>query len=359
MGGGSEYGVGFIDASTGIDISVRLPSGWTMWDGENSGATNGMKGKQDYAGNYWFIAVDGSLHYWLFRAKKIVASPYIQLDKVSLQSLGDPAPNQLTIDQDGAVYFPSSILISGTTRVFKGIVTSEAPFTMTFTYCALESDAGQLYCVTLSKDHSMVACIAQGLLDNQDSSIYFVQTSDMTLLHTTRLPDLLDIPPLNMETDVSGSINDDCGVVIASVNTALKLVCFDFSDYSFVANAIMESLNERTVAVDTVGTVRTAERVTNCPDFPNPIRAYDPTLVKKILVYSSVKNMTCPEVMPTHFDIVREAGYLHDIYCGTGIGVLGTTGEVRKLTNAGVNSTAHTRNQHIVIGTGTPREAYT
>ena len=364
-----QYGVGYFDSITEVDTEILLPDGFVSDVGLLDGTLNGAKGKLDYDGDYWFFARQdptGNNVPYLFRAHRDPGTGVITLSYVSLATLGDGdvCPNQLTVDYLGNVYFPSGNTGGSAPVIYKGTVTSENPFTMSFTPSeALSVTYDYAVCVTLSADHSKIATITIG--DNStpgiSASVRFVQTSDMTLIASTNLGKLypeLFWQPYNAETDVyDDSDNFDWGYVILPKQTEITLdyaaiVAFSFETYAVVWNAA-EDDNEvlRILCVNHEGSVYAATRTTNVG------HEYEPDgITPGTLAYVGAKDLTNPIAQPTHNDVIRTVGASHDFYFASAGISPDATGEVRKEDAVGVESTPHTRASHLVISVACTRE---
>lgn len=350
-------------------------------EGEHFGQENGCKGKLDYEGNLWFFAVGGlNSDKFLVKVHWVSGTTFtVTYKQIPTILAGEieviPEPNQLTVDIDGNVYFPSGLIAAtGFTEFYVAKVTGTTDpdpdnWTVTWTtYSNGFDDAIGTYGVALNRDHTKILTHVWRHGTNGDWGAE-INTDDMTLDAHFSL-DLNDAGTYNIETDVSGGINEGYSYLINVDSGAAWIGVWEWG-VGISEWHPCESDSERVVAVNTNGYIYTMERITHCPISGNPLRIYVPSVVGHI-EYADVIEMQCVVLItpppkgaggstttmrpPTHHDILRS-----DNTTWPASGFNPTQGDVRRISYLSQQCKARTTvgiTRYHYICTATGREPY-
>lgn len=352
-------GVVFSDNSI-VDIPAPDIGGGSFlsaWEGEGFGHDNGSKGKLDYQGNLWLIAVGGrdgdkylvKIH-WVSGTTFTVT--FKQIPRVLFGEIEVILnPNQLTVDINGNVYFPSGSVTgpTGFDHITMGKLSNTAdpdPDNWTFTMGdddTVATNAIGTFGVALNPDHTKILTHVWTSNQQVQGDKWAVwNTADMTVdTHGGLQPGINNQGTFNIETDMSGGINDGYSYFILDNTGAPVLMLFQWG-VGDIFGCFTHSEQERVVAINTNGYVYAMERQTHCLLLPNPLNIYVPTAVGAI-AYVNTLDMNCivditlpPQgpggttttmQAPMHHDILRTE---NSIWVASGFNP--TQGDVRRIT---------------------------
>ena len=189
----------------------------------------GCKGKLDYQGRYWFFAYRGDPDnpdvLYLCRATKtddtitIVYAPIPEFDEQYV-----PRPNQLTVDKNGFVFFPAGKYKEGTITypaLYSVDARSEDSEEWVFNVFSLETQSKSgCIGIALNKSHTKLVTFVSGVPEIiTDRLVVFLNNGDGTISYSSTL--LLGSTsttfaefPDNIETDVSGGVNDNYSFLV-------------------------------------------------------------------------------------------------------------------------------------------------
>jgi hypothetical protein len=324
------YGCGFINVTDYTVIEALLPEGMITYEGEGNGQTNGSKCKFDYAGRILFIAADNAplsptygLPKWLVRATRVPGTPFdtitLGIDELPPINEDDelPIPNQLTVDNDGVVYFPGGPILTdgGQPVIIKAEITLEAGGVLSIDYTITEVGRGFLstHCVTLDISHQYVATYATSPGLNGGDNIFDFTTEDMVYYDNIPAGQYIGEEPLNMETDTAeDSDNEGWSYVIVGCHppaqgTIVSFLMPDFANgLAYTGCYALESVIS-VGALDgslNVGMVYTMERYNRAPA-ANNVYTYAPQGLGG-LTYTTSFAFNIPMNTPTHLDNRRD-----------------------------------------------------
>lgn len=364
-----SYGVGYIDADTGVAVDIQLPQGMHSYRGPIVGQQLvGCKGKKDYNGDFWFFATDNQINpgtMWLCRAKRLPTG-LIQLDYAEIPDYDEGVaikPTQLTVDKHGNVYFNSGTMRGDTWNWYKATVTSATPFTVDFLVVENENSGWEMYGVTLNKSHTFVSCVVIVYLDEEPTGAV-IETTDCATLANPGGYALATIPtvlPCNIETDVSDGNNDDRSVTYYETAADGVIVSYyvdplsgDASD-QVVTNVATLTYN-RSVCVRPDGVLFTLVRHNYCNAAPNRQILYVPQ-ADNTYANETNNSIVCAAINnnPTHMDIQRSIPQRRMWAASGDIG----NGPIGSANLGGSYVQRFLRPGYSTYCTGTDREAYT
>ena len=352
-----------------VDVPAPI-GGMYAYEGINQGRDGGCKGKTDYLGRFWFFACNDPITptvMYLCRCKDNGDGTFTIAYK-QLPTYADIVitPNQLTIDKSGNVYFPiganalnSYVVAKVTTNDFDSA--NPLPGTIYNSIAKQDTYIGT-YGIALNKAHSRVMTYVRGTGANgspTNDHVGVLATATMTELRFDDMGGRGTFIPYNIETDVSGGVNNDYSFFITKISSQVIFI------YNMAAGTLStKAANEIVVAVDRSGNVLAMERTKRCLANPNQISSYPPgpaagQLQNGTLIYLTCVvpkpgggNTTTMEA-PTHHDIRRST---NDIWPADGIGAV--QGDVREIKTVAQNARALTT-VYRYICTAAVREAYT
>lgn len=329
----------------------------SAWEGEGFGHDNGSKGKLDYEGNLWFIAVGGrDSDKYLVKVHWVSGTTFtVTFKQIPRVLYGEIEvilnPNQLTVDIDGNVYFPSGSVTGPTgfshiTMVKLSNTTDPDPNNWTYTVGdddTVATNAIGTFGVALNPDHTKILTHVWTTNQEQFGDKWAVwDTATMTVdSHGGLQPGINNQGTFNIETDMSGGINDGYSYFILDNTGAPVLMLFKWG-VGDIFGGFTHSEQEKVVAINTNGYVYTMERQTHCPT-ANPLSIYVPTTVGNV-EYLTTVNMECvvpitlppqgpggttPSMQaPIHHDILRTD---NTVWPASGFNP--TQGDVRRISD--------------------------
>lgn len=348
--------------STGYTV-VEVPDipGLFTYPGENLGAINGCRGKQGYDKSFWFFGTDNPFHpteMYLINLLWIGGTTFnINYKQLPLLSTGEGdqvvTPNQVTVDKNGNIYFPTGTTSSNKYYYIAKITAAEwatdDPLTDTiyYNYAGVEgSTYTGTYCVALSKDHSRVMSWVSGEAPTLDS-IVTIRTSDMVFIDDQAMADSGITTPLNAETDVSGGDNDGYSVFAAILDGINDYIVAwnQMSPATAPVTTVTDLVAKLSTAIDTTGKLYLGVQNKYCNGSPNLTVTFTPKVDHTYENETNV-NMTCSVSepsggntttmdTPTHVDIDRTD---NSLWVSAGLNQI--NGDVREITPADQNCRA-------------------
>jgi hypothetical protein len=341
------YICGFVNPIDMSYVDIPQPEDVYAFSGETRGGDNGMKGKQDRLGRFWFFACDNPItptEIYLIRATDNGDGTYTLRWK-QLPLIGTsykPTPNQLTIDNSDNIYFPSGTLEgTGIPEYVVGKVTkaqfdsaSALPASIWTIIAKQGATITGTFGIALNKAHTAIITYCQGVAGdpNYNDRVAVLTASTMAEARFDTMGALLH-PPYNIETDVSGGVNDGLSMW---VNASVSVKMYSSAAGTLTGQAVITTY-EMSLSIKANGTVITTERYGRCNTNPDRKYEYTPGAGAGQLNAGSLGNLTCVVPEPsggntagksptTHTDIRKATD---ELWIANGIS---SQGDVREIT---------------------------
>lgn len=255
-----------LDDYTYYDIQMPAEPVMYAYPGEGGGAINGMKAKEDYNKNLWFIACDNPSQpavMYLVRVTRLPGNTYTMAWKqIPLYDETKVAyPNQVTADKNGNVYFPAGYPGNPDSDYWVAKVTNaQAPdpddWTITWYNHAGPADAEIVgsFGIALSKDHLTLVTYVCDYADKH-TDFFAVLTCATMAEVVQRSAAIQSDHPYNIETDVSGGGNDGYWFIIIDTGPPSGWSLVAYKPGQVVVVNALTAQTERTVLIKTTGVV--------------------------------------------------------------------------------------------------------
>lgn len=365
-----DYICGYYDlVGTYYDVGSPPTPVMYAYPGERLGPTmvNGMKGKANYNNpkDLWFITCDEIQTpkiMYLVRAVRnsdgTVTLTWKQIPLINQEFLC--CPNQVTTDKLGNVYFPSGYLSKSDPNYWVAKVTNAqdpdpANWIITWHQNSMPADGWNTgaWGISLSKDHSTLVTYVDDAYIAHSDFLAVISTSSMVEVTQHSVSAQIGTPPdpYNIETDVSGGLNDNWAFLIRYDEENYVLTGLNMSNpaAAHVDNALTEQ-SELTVSIKTTGEIVTGDP-TNLNETVYPV-------IGNGVVGVGVQNLIASVfTLLNHDDIIRNYSPLLNARFWADGSLNGAGGMVEEVTDTTQNTRVSTSGYRYTC-TAADREDY-